>query len=58
MGMRGLLGPGAPRLGAPAGERARRVYGVPSGVNNVLIINRVVASGRVTAILVNERLGF
>jgi hypothetical protein len=38
--------------------RARRVYGVPSGVNNILIINRVVAPDRVTAILVKERLGF
>jgi hypothetical protein len=38
--------------------RARRVYGVPSGVNNILIINRVVAPDRVTAILVRERLGF
>jgi hypothetical protein len=39
-------------------ERARRAYGVPSAVNNVLIINRVVAPGRVTAVLVKERLGF
>lgn len=39
-------------------ERARSAYGVPSGVNNVLIINRVVAPGRVTAVLVKERLGF
>ena len=39
-------------------ERARRAYGVPSGINNVLIINRVVARGRVTAVLVKERLGF
>jgi hypothetical protein len=39
-------------------ERARRAYGVPSGVNNILIINRVVAPGRVTTILVKERLGF
>jgi LUD domain len=39
-------------------ERARRAYGVPSGVNSVLIINRVVAPGRVTAVLVKERLGF
>jgi hypothetical protein len=39
-------------------ERARRAYGVPSGVNNVLIINRVLTPGRVTAILVRERLGF
>jgi hypothetical protein len=39
-------------------ERARRVLGVPSGVNNVLIINRAMALGRITAILVNEPLGF
>jgi hypothetical protein len=38
--------------------RARRAYGVPSGVNNILIINKVVAPKRVTAILVKERLGF
>ena len=39
-------------------ERARRAYGVPSGVNNILVINRVLAPGRVTAILVREQLGF
>lgn len=39
-------------------ERARRAYGVPSGVNNVLIINRVLVPQRVTAILVKEVLGF
>jgi hypothetical protein len=39
-------------------ERARRVLGVPSGVNNVLIINRVTVPDRITAILVNESLGF
>ncbi|MGH7686514.1 MAG: LUD domain-containing protein [Candidatus Dormibacteria bacterium] len=39
-------------------ERARRVYGIVSGVNNVLIINKVVMPGRITAILVKERLGF
>jgi len=38
--------------------RARRAYGVPSGVNNILVINRAVSPGRVTAIIVNERLGF
>jgi YkgG family uncharacterized protein len=38
--------------------RARQAYGVPSGVNNVLIINHAVARARITAILVNERLGF
>lgn len=39
-------------------ERARRQYGVPSGVNNILIINRVVVPDRITAILVKEQLGF
>jgi hypothetical protein len=38
--------------------RARRAYGVPSGVNNILIINKVMTPGRVTAIIVKERLGF
>jgi hypothetical protein len=38
--------------------RARRAYGVPSGVNNILIINKVITPGRVAAIIVNERLGF
>ena len=32
--------------------RARRAYGVPSGVNNVLVINKVIIPGRVTAIIV------
>ena len=39
-------------------RRARESYGVPSGVNNVLIINQVVAPGRVTAILLRESIGF
>jgi len=38
--------------------RARRAYGVPSGVNNILIINKVITADRVTAIIVRERLGF
>ena len=38
--------------------RARRTYGVPSGVNNILIINKVMAPGRITAIIVAESLGF
>jgi hypothetical protein len=38
--------------------RARQAYGVPSGVNNLLVINKAVAPGRITAILVNESLGF
>ena len=36
----------------------RQAYGVPSGVNNILIINKVITPGRITAIIVNERLGF
>ena len=39
-------------------QRARQAYGVPSGVNNVLVINKAIAPGRITAILVNEPLGF
>jgi hypothetical protein len=31
---------------------------VPSGVNNILVINKVVTPGRVKAIIVKERLGF
>jgi hypothetical protein len=39
-------------------QRAREAYGVPSGVNNVLVINRATRPGRITAILVSESLGF
>ncbi|MHB8466424.1 MAG: LUD domain-containing protein [Acidimicrobiales bacterium] len=39
-------------------RRAREAYGVPSGVNNTLVITRVVTPGRITAILVRESLGF
>jgi YkgG family uncharacterized protein len=39
-------------------ERALRAYGVPSGVNNILVINRVLIPGRITLILVCEPLGF
>ena len=39
-------------------RRARQAYGVPSGVNTVLIINRTIAQGRITTILVHEPLGF
>ncbi len=38
--------------------RALRTYGVPSGVNTMLIVNRVLAPDRVTVILVREVLGF
>jgi len=39
-------------------RRAREAYGVPSGVNNLLVINKAVAPGRITTVLVNESLGF
>ena len=39
-------------------QRARQAYGVASGVNNVLVVNKVVALGRITAILVSQRVGF
>jgi LUD domain len=39
-------------------RRARAAYGVPSGVNNVLVINRVIFPARVHIILVREVLGF
>jgi hypothetical protein len=38
--------------------RAKEAYGVPSGVNNVLVINKVLVPGRITAIIVQESLGF
>ena len=39
-------------------RRAKLAYGVPSGVNNVLVINTAIVPGRITVILVNEPLGF
>lgn len=40
-------------------ERARKAYGVPgSFVSKMLILNREFEPGRITVILVNERLGF
>jgi hypothetical protein len=39
-------------------RRARDAYGVPSGVNNILIINRAIAPSRVSAVLVRQSLGF
>jgi hypothetical protein len=38
--------------------RAQAAYGIHSGVNKVLIINREVTPGRITVVLVNEVLGF
>jgi hypothetical protein len=39
-------------------RRAREAYGVPSGVNNILIVNRTVAAERITVILVHDTLGY
>jgi len=39
-------------------RRARKAYSVPSGVNNILVINRVITPGRIAALLVRESLGF
>ena len=39
-------------------ERARKAYGVGSGVNKILIVNKEISSGRITMILVKEKLGF
>ncbi len=39
-------------------RRARETYGVPSGVNNVLIINRSITPSRISAVLVKQSLGF
>ncbi len=39
-------------------RRAREAYGVPSGVNNVLIINRAITPSRITAVLVKQSIGF
>jgi len=38
--------------------RAQAAYGVHSGVNKVLIINREIVPGRITVVLVDEVLGF
>jgi len=38
--------------------RAREAYGIASGINKVLIVNREVVPGRITVILVKEKLGF
>ncbi|TMD02359.1 MAG: hypothetical protein E6J03_09615 [Chloroflexi bacterium] len=39
-------------------ERALSAYGVASGVNNILVVDRVLARGRMTVVLVRQRLGF
>jgi hypothetical protein len=39
-------------------RRTGEAYSVSSGVNNILVINRVITPGRITALLVRESLGF
>ena len=39
-------------------QRARKAYGVGSGVNKILIINKEIQPKRATVILVKEKLGF
>ncbi|OLC23293.1 MAG: hypothetical protein AUH40_11700 [Chloroflexi bacterium 13_1_40CM_65_17] len=38
--------------------RAQAAYGIRSGVNKVLVINREITPGRITVVLVDEVLGF
>jgi L-lactate utilization protein LutC len=38
--------------------RARKVYGVNSGINKLLVVNREITPGRITMIIVKENLGF
>ena len=38
--------------------RAQAAYGIHSGVNKILIINREIVPGRITVVLVDEALGF
>jgi len=39
-------------------ERARKVYGMGSGVNKILVVNKEFMQGRITMIIVKEKLGF
>jgi hypothetical protein len=39
-------------------QRARKAYGVGSGVNKILIINKEIQPKRAMVILVKEKLGF
>lgn len=38
--------------------RALKVYGVNSGINKLLVVNREITPGRITMIIVKENLGF
>jgi acyl-CoA hydrolase len=39
-------------------QRAREAYGIGSGVNKLLVVNREFVPGRITVILVRQELGF
>ena len=39
-------------------ERARKVYGMGSGVNKILVVNKEFVQGRITMIIIKEKLGF
>jgi len=39
-------------------ERARKAYGMGSGVNKILVVNKEFMEGRITMIIVKEKLGF
>ena len=39
-------------------ERAQKAYGMRSGVNKILIVNKEIQPSRITVILVKEKLGF
>ena len=39
-------------------ERARKVYGMGSGVNKILVVNKEFMQDRITMIIVKEKLGF
>lgn len=39
-------------------QRTMEVYGVPSSVNKILIVNREIVPGRITVILAKQNLGF
>jgi len=39
-------------------ERALRAYGMKSSINKLLVVNREVAPGRITVVIVKENLGF
>ncbi len=39
-------------------ERARKAYGMPSGVNKILVVQKEIVPDRITVIFVKEKLGF